>query len=91
MGSAVGLLLAALVLTYSSSALPARADRPPRPGIRSDIAEGIRYLAGHRVLRTLALCVGLSNLASTAPFAVIPLFAVDPGHGAVGGRRHPAR
>jgi len=47
--------------------------------MRADIAEGVRYLAGHRLLRTLAICVGISNLASTATFAVFPLYAVDPG------------
>jgi MFS family permease len=57
--------------------------RPERTGpktrIRTDIVEGVRYLAGHRVLRTLALCTGLSNLASMAFGAIFPLFAVDPG------------
>ena len=37
---------------------PLRA-RPDRPGIRADIAEGVRYLAHHRLLRTLAVCVGI--------------------------------
>jgi MFS family permease len=57
--------------------------RPDRGGarttIRRDIVEGVRYLAGHRILRALALCVGLMNLAFTAQFAVIPLFIVEPG------------
>lgn len=57
--------------------------RPQRTGpvtrVRADIAEGVRYLFGNRVLRTMALCTGLSNLASTAMFAVFPLYAVDPG------------
>ena len=35
-------------------ALPARAHRPAHRRIRTDIAEGLRYLVGHRVLRTLA-------------------------------------
>ena len=52
---------------------------PGRPRLRTDIAEGVRYLARHRLLRTLAVCVGISNLASTATFAVFPLYAVEPG------------
>jgi MFS family permease len=57
--------------------------RPERTGpatkIRTDIKEGLRYLVGHRVLRSLAICVGISNLVFTAQFAVFPLFVIDPG------------
>ncbi len=57
--------------------------RPVAPAgktrLRADIAEGVRYLAHHPLLRALAICVGVSNLASTAMFAVFPLFAVAPG------------
>lgn len=56
---------------------------PERPdstsGLGRDIADGVRYLARHRLLRLLALCVGISNLASTAAFSVFPLYAVAPG------------
>lgn len=77
-GSAVAYLLAALVLTTLVGRFrPERSGPPTR--LRTDIAEGARYLASHRVLRTLALCVGLSNLSFTAVFAVFPLYAVDPG------------
>ena len=51
--------------------------RPTR--LRTDIAEGVRYLARHRLLRALAICVGVSNLASTAMIAVLPLYAIEPG------------
>jgi MFS family permease len=77
-GSAVAYLLAALALTTLVGNF-----RPERSGpttrIRTDIVEGVRYLARHRVLRTMALATGLSNLASTAAFSVLPLYAVDPG------------
>lgn len=46
-------------------------------GIRSDIAEGLRWLWGHRVLRTLALVLGGANLLEQAGFAVMVLFAQD--------------
>lgn len=46
---------------------------------RRDIAEGVRYLARHRLLRVLAVCVGISNLASTATLAILPLYAISPG------------
>jgi MFS family permease len=53
--------------------------------MRTDIAEGVRYLARHPLLRALAICVGISNLASTAMFAVFPLYAIEPGPMGLGG------
>ncbi len=70
-------LAAALLLLVRGSFRTARTGPPTR--LRADIAEGVRYLASHRVLRALALCTGLGNLASTAMFAVLPLYVVDPG------------
>ena len=37
-----------------------------------EIAEGLRTSSGHKVLRTLALCVGVSNLEPTAFDSVLP-------------------
>ena len=51
----------------------------PTPRITVDIAEGVRYLAHHPLLRALAICVGVSNLASTMMFAIFPLYAIEPG------------
>jgi len=77
-GSAAAYALAAAVLVLLVGRFrPTRSTAPQR--LRADIAEGVRYLAHHRLLRTLAICVGISNLASTAMFAVFPLFAVAPG------------
>ncbi len=45
--------------------------------IRSEIAEGIQWLRGNRVLRTLALLLGLMNLWFMAGFSVLVLFAED--------------
>ena len=49
----------------------------PVVSLRADIAEGLRYLAGHRLLRTLALLLGGMNLLSSAQFAIFVLFAVS--------------
>jgi MFS family permease len=46
--------------------------------LRADVAEGLRYLWGHRLLRTLATMTGLFNLATNATFAVFVLYAVGP-------------
>lgn len=44
--------------------------------IRADVAEGLRFLRHHRVLRAMALLTGLGNLAFSAAFAVFVLYAV---------------
>lgn len=76
--SVVGYALAALGLTLLvGSFKPIRTGPPTR--LTADIAEGLRYLVHHRVLRTLAIMVGVANLASTATFAVFVLYAVSPG------------
>lgn len=46
--------------------------------IRTDIAEGLRFLNSQPLLRTMAAMVGLSNLASSAAGAVFVLYAVGP-------------
>jgi MFS family permease len=51
----------------------------PAPRLTIDIADGVRYLAHHPLLRALAICVGVSNLASTMMIAVFPLYAIEPG------------
>lgn len=76
--SIVGYALAALGLTLLvGSFRPQRSGPPTR--LTSDIAEGLRYLWRNRVLRTMAFMVGGMNLASTATFAVLVLYAVSPG------------
>lgn len=63
---------AALILT-----IPRRIETLPGPRIslRRSIAEGLRYLASHRLLRTLAVVLGLNNLAGTLGTATVVLFA----------------
>lgn len=46
--------------------------------MRVDIAEGLRFLWRHRLLRTMAVMTGGFNFASNAAFAVLVLFAVGP-------------
>lgn len=55
--------------------------RPVHSGsttMRKDIAEGLRYVARHRLLRTLAAMSGTFNIATSASSAVLVLFAVGP-------------
>ncbi|MFJ6672078.1 MFS transporter [Actinosynnema sp. NPDC091369] len=53
--------------------------REHRTTLRADIAEGLRFLLRHRLLRGLAVVVGLFNVANTASGAVLVLYAVGPG------------
>ncbi|MEJ7846211.1 MAG: MFS transporter [Acidimicrobiales bacterium] len=81
--AAVATSAAAYVVAAVALALVAGSHRVARAGpptsMRADIAEGLRYLWRHRLLRTLALLVGLGNLASAATAAVLALRLVDPG------------
>lgn len=77
-GSAGAYLLAAGGLALMAGSFrPARTGPPTR--LRADIAEGLRFLWSHRLLRTLGLMLGMSNLAFAAQGAVFVLFAVKPG------------
>lgn len=55
-----------------------RAERTRRTTLRADIAEGLRFLWRHRLLRTLAVMVGVSNFTQNAVLAVLVLYAVGP-------------
>jgi MFS family permease len=77
-GSAIGYGLAAIGLTLIvGSFRPERSGPPTR--LTADIAEGMRYLWRHRVLRTLAIMVGVINLAAVATQSVFVIYAVAPG------------
>jgi MFS family permease len=78
-GSAACYLVAFLaLLLIRGSFKPAREGEAPTR-IRTDIVEGLRYLYNHRLLRTLALMVGVMNLCNTAVWSVLPVYAVKPG------------
>lgn len=77
-GSALAFAVAAVALLFLvGSFRPVRTG--PRTSIVEDIRAGLGYLLAHRLLRTLALMVGVMNLASSAVFAIFVLYAVDPG------------
>ena len=79
LGAPAGLwVLAAVGMLRLRGSFRARAADAPRTTVRADIAEGMRFLVRHRVLRTLAVMVGVSNLAASATGAVLVLWAVGP-------------
>jgi MFS family permease len=51
------------------------ADTVARPGMRREIAEGLRYVLGNRYLRSIAACTGSSNFFSSLVFAVFFVYA----------------
>jgi MFS family permease len=76
--SAAAYAFALLALMVMAGSFRVERDTPPTT-LRADIAEGLRFLVHHRVLRTLAAMTGLGNLAWTATMSVFPLMAVAPG------------
>lgn len=49
----------------------------PSTRLSHEIAEGLKWLWAHRLLRTLAIFLGLQNMMSTACFSIFVLFAVE--------------
>lgn len=79
----------ALIAAIGGSFAPGRAgttpptgDAPqieggPRASLRAEIAEGLRWLARHRLLRAMCVLVALMNLSFMAGEAIMVLFAQD--------------
>ena len=45
-----------------------------RPSVRREVAEGLRFVLGHRYLRNIAATTGSSNLFSNILFSIFPVF-----------------
>jgi MFS family permease len=57
----------------------------PRTSLRTEIAAGVRWLLAHRLLRTLAVLMGLLNVTLTAALSILVLLATQRmGLGSVG-------
>jgi predicted MFS family arabinose efflux permease len=70
---------AALVLAIAGSYRPRR-QTEEHPALKTEIADGLRWLWRHRLLRTLAIMLGVWNLLTTASGAVFVLFATEDLH-----------
>jgi MFS family permease len=55
-----------------------RIERARRASLRADIAEGLRFLWRHRLLRTFAVMTGVVNTATSATGAIFVLYAIGP-------------
>ena len=69
---------AALILAIPGTYAAQRATQPGvRRRMRSEIAEGLRWLWSHRLLRALGLMLGVLNGMASAGFAIFALFALE--------------
>ena len=53
-----------------------RAEGRPGPGMRREMAEGLRYVPGHAYLKNIAACTATSNLFGTVGGAVFLVYVV---------------
>lgn len=83
LAGALGTTAAAYLLAAVALALVVGSFRPVRSGkpttLRRDVVDGVRYLFGQRVLRTMALLVGIANMGEIAMLTVLPAYAIRPG------------
>ena len=68
---------ALLILAMAGSFAPSRSTTASPTKIREDIGEGLRWLWRHRVLRTLAMMTGVSNMTHSATWAIFVLYALE--------------
>lgn len=68
---------AVLIAAMGGSYQAPRGEADSRTTIRTDIAEGLRWLWQHRLIRTLAIMLGIWNGVSMAGFSIFVLFALE--------------
>lgn len=85
-GVAIALALAFSGLAYVGAAIALtliagqyKPERVQVQNLRTDIREGITFLADHRILRTLAIVGGLTNMFWFAWQSVLVIYVVEPG------------
>lgn len=71
---------AAMAAFLTGSFRPVGGESAPARSFIADLKEGFRWLWSHRLLRTLAIVLGLLNAAGSASFATIVLFAQEILH-----------
>ena len=73
----VAAALVALIPGSFRAEHPERLDGSAAPSWKADLKEGVRWLWRHPLLRSMAIILGLMNLASSLSGAVFVLFAQD--------------
>ncbi len=79
LGTPIALWAAAVVVLWSVRGSFKVAGTEPRPVLRTEIAEGLRFVWRTGILRTFTVMTGVFNFASSAIQAVLVLYAVGPG------------
>jgi MFS family permease len=72
---AASFLVSAGTLLLVSRSFNAPGDQPARRAIRHEVAEGLRYVLRHPVLRNISAMMALINLASTSVYGQLVVFA----------------
>lgn len=72
--------LVALIPGTFRAKRPERAPDAPPANWRHELAEGVRWLRGNRLLWSMAIILGLMNMANTLATAVFVLFSQDVLH-----------
>ena len=68
---------AALILALRGKFRPERPEGAPQTTLVAEIGEGLRWLWNHRLIRTLAIMLGVFNMTFAATDAIFVLFAQD--------------
>jgi MFS family permease len=68
---------AVLVLALRGEFRPKRLEDAPPTTLVAEIGEGLRWLWNHRLIRTLAIMLGVFNMTFAATDAILVLFAQD--------------
>jgi MFS family permease len=68
---------AALILALRGRFRPVRPEGAPPTTLAAEIREGLRWLWNHRLIRTLAVMLGVFNMTLAATDAIFVLFAQD--------------
>jgi MFS family permease len=71
---AASFLVSAAALAMIGRAFNAPREEGPRRAIRSDIADGLRYVLGHPVLRNISAMMALINLVGATVYAQLVVF-----------------
>ena len=83
--AASAVLITLVAGVYRATATPASTGPLPRRSVRREVAEGFHWLRSQRLLRTMAVLIGLLNVTLTAAVAVLVLVADQRlGLGSVG-------
>jgi MFS family permease len=66
-----------LILSIRPNVMAKVTSDAPRTSVRTEIVEGIRWLLGNRILRSMATVSCLGNVVASAQFAMLALLAKD--------------